>query len=62
MSEAKCHERRTSVVVTHRIATARDCDRIIVLAEGRICQAGTHEQLAEAPGFYRRICEQQESL
>ena len=53
---------RTSIVVTHRIATARDCDRIIVLEQGQITQTGTHEQLAEAPGFYRRICEQQESL
>ena len=58
----KVMEGRTSIVVTHRIATARDCDRIIVLEQGRIIQTGTHEQLAAAPGFYRRICEQQESL
>jgi len=53
---------RTSIVVTHRIATARDCDRIIVIEQGQITQTGTHEQLARAPGFYRNICEQQESF
>ena len=53
---------RTSFIITQRIATARDCDLIIVLEEGRITQMGTHDRLKQAEGFYRRIYEQQESL
>jgi ABC-type multidrug transport system fused ATPase/permease subunit len=55
-------EGRTSLIITQRIATARDCDRIIVLENGRISQDGTHEELRGAAGFYHRICRQQEAL
>jgi ABC-type multidrug transport system fused ATPase/permease subunit len=51
---------RTSLIITQRVATAMECDRIIVLEDGVITQQGRHEQLArEKNGFYRRICEQQ---
>ena len=53
---------RTSLIITQRIATARNCDRIIVLESGNVAQAGTHEELVMADGFYRRICEQQDAL
>ncbi len=53
---------RTSIVITQRIATARDCDRIVVLDEGRIVQQGTHSELRQIPGFYQRILIQQESV
>ncbi len=53
---------RTSLIITQRIATARNCDRIIVLEDGCITQIGTHATLvAEEGGFYRRICEQQDA-
>lgn len=51
---------RTSLIITQRMMTARDCDRIIVLNRGCIVQAGTHDQLIAQEGFYRTICEQQE--
>ena len=51
---------RTSLIITQRIATARECDNIIVLEEGRIVQQGTHEQLSREEGFYKRICEKQD--
>jgi ABC-type multidrug transport system fused ATPase/permease subunit len=53
---------RTSIIITQRIATARGCDRIIVIEGGRITQEGTHDELAAAKGFYRRICKQQDAL
>lgn len=55
-------QNRTSLIITQRIATARSCDRIIVLENGMITQQGTHEQLYRQQGFYRRIYDQQASL
>jgi ATP-binding cassette subfamily B protein len=52
-------QHKTSMVITHRIATAAVCSRIIVLEDGHIIQQGTHRELQKHPGFYRRICEQQ---
>jgi ATP-binding cassette subfamily B protein len=55
-------EGRTSIIITQRIATARSCDRIIVMDRGRIVQQGTHDELKSEEGFYRKIFLQQESL
>jgi ATP-binding cassette subfamily B protein len=58
----KALEGRTSLIITQRVATARDSDWIMVLENGRATQMGTHEQLKSREGFYRRICEQQDAL
>lgn len=50
---------RTSFIITHRIATARDSDIIIVLEEGRVAEMGTHEELERLGGAYSRIIELQ---
>lgn len=47
----------TTLMITHRINTARNADQIIVLDEGRIVQCGTHEQLIQEEGIYKRIYE-----
>lgn len=52
---ARRHGRRTTLVVAHRLSTVQAADRIVVLEEGRVVQEGTHEQLAETPGPYRRF-------
>jgi ATP-binding cassette subfamily B protein len=43
------------ILVSHRVSTLRNADRIVVLEMGRITQQGTHAQLAAAPGFYADI-------
>ena len=53
---------RTSIIITQRIATARNCDRVLVFENGRLTQQGTHDELKKKKGFYRRIFEQQESI
>jgi ATP-binding cassette subfamily B multidrug efflux pump len=43
---------RTSIIISHRISTVKDADKIIVLSEGKIAEEGTHEQLVSLGGIY----------
>lgn len=47
--------KKTSLIIAHRISTVKDCDKIIVLADGKISEQGSHEQLLSAGGFYARL-------
>ena len=44
---------KTLLVIAHRLNTIRNADQILVIADGRIAQAGTHKELMEAGGLYR---------
>lgn len=46
---------RTTVIVTHRLSLVRDCDRILVIDEGRVIEAGRHEELIGLDGWYARM-------
>ncbi|MBE0572738.1 MAG: ABC transporter ATP-binding protein [Ignavibacteriaceae bacterium] len=43
---------RTSIIISHRISTVKDADKIIVLSDSRIAEEGTHEQLVAKSGIY----------
>jgi ATP-binding cassette subfamily B protein len=53
----KRQEQSTTLIITHRIATAKDADKIIVLEKGRIVQIGNHQSLIQLDGLYKRIFE-----
>jgi subfamily B ATP-binding cassette protein MsbA len=46
---------RTVFVIAHRLSTIRQADRIVVIDQGRICETGTHGDLVERGGLYRRF-------
>ena len=50
---------RTSVIISHRISSIMDADKIIVLDEGRIIQEGSHQELINQDGLYKELYEKQ---
>ncbi|MCK9470863.1 MAG: ABC transporter ATP-binding protein [Bacilli bacterium] len=45
----------TSIIITHRITTAKEADKIIVLEDGKVAAIGTHEELAWKEGLYKQL-------
>ncbi len=56
---ANLMQNRTSIVIAHRLSTIRRADRIVVMERGRVIQTGTHAELIESGGKYKRLYELQ---
>ena len=54
--------RRTMIIVSHRLSTVSDCDRIYVMESGRIIEQGTHESLIAQRGAYFKMAQHQMKL
>jgi ATP-binding cassette subfamily B protein len=50
---------RTAIFISHRLSTVRRADRILVMVDGRIAEAGAHEELVERAGVYASLFENQ---
>ena len=52
---ARREHKATTIIISHRITTLMEADRIVVLEKGRVVQNGTHEELVHQEGLYQRI-------
>jgi len=52
---ARLMKGRTSIMVAHRLSTIQHCDRIIVMHHGRIRETGTHQELLDQDGIYKKL-------
>ena len=55
----KLMDGRTTIIVAHRLSTIQHADCIMVMHKGRICERGTHRELLEQDGIYRKLYELQ---
>jgi ATP-binding cassette subfamily B multidrug efflux pump len=46
---------KTTIIVSHRISSAKNADKIIILEEGNIIQQGTHNELVSRDGYYKEL-------
>ena len=59
VSESLAKLKCTRVVIAHRLSTIRDCDRILVLDQGRVIEDGSYEELIAQNGYFAELVERQ---
>ena len=55
----KVSKDKTTFIISHRVSSAKNADKIIILDEGEIIQQGTHYQLLNKKGYYKELYNQQ---
>jgi ATP-binding cassette subfamily B multidrug efflux pump len=55
----KVSKNKTTIIISHRVSSAKNADKIIILDDGKITQEGTHNQLITQEGYYKELYEQQ---
>lgn len=50
---------KTTIIIAHRLATVKDVDKIFVFDEGKLVEQGSHEELVQKDGYYRRLVHNQ---
>ena len=53
---------RTAILISHRISTVREADRIFVLQDGRLVEQGAHDELVKRGGLYAEMFEKQQIM
>jgi ABC-type multidrug transport system fused ATPase/permease subunit len=56
----KVSRERTTIIIAHRLATVRQCQRILVVREGAIVQDGTYDELVRSPGLFQNLIQGQQ--
>jgi len=55
----KASHNRTTLIVSHRVSSAKNADKILVLEDGKLLQEGTHNELNDVDGYYKELYENQ---
>ena len=55
----KASNNRTTLIVSHRVSSAKNADKIIILENGKLIQQGTHEELNGTDGYYKELYQNQ---
>jgi ATP-binding cassette subfamily B multidrug efflux pump len=55
----KASKNRTTLIVSHRVSSAKNADKILVLDDGRLIQEGTHDELNTREGYYKDLYQKQ---
>jgi ATP-binding cassette subfamily B protein len=50
---------RTTILISHRVSTVKNADRIVVLSQGRVVEMGTHLELQRRGGYYAELHQKQ---
>ena len=53
---------RTTIAIAHRLSTLRNCDRLLVIDDGRLAEQGTHDELMKKKGIFHRLITVQKEL